>query len=261
MFRLTRQIRFSIADRPANTGAAVNGFGGSPAHVGFGRFFSLDFTLAGPLEERTSYLRNIKEIDDQVRRRAIPLVAQAIHTARSPGYDLPAGLFSDLRNAWPGATLVAVALNLTPTLRLDVQDTEFPMIRLSQKFEFSASHRLHNPALSDADNRNCFGKCNNPHGHGHNYEVQVTLKGMPDANGSLLPLAHLEEIVQTHVIARFDHKNLNVEVEEFSTLNPSVENISRVIYTLLKKPLAGPSSQLTSVTVWETPKTWCEYSE
>ena len=136
------------------------------------------------------------------------------------------------------------------------------MIRLSQKFEFSASHRLHSPNLSAEENRQCFGKCNNPLGHGHNYEVQVTLAARDtDASGSLAKLPQFESIVSRVVIDRFDHKNLNEEVDEFRELIPTVENIAMVIFRLLKPHLTHGATKLAAVTVWETPKTWCEYSE
>jgi 6-pyruvoyltetrahydropterin/6-carboxytetrahydropterin synthase len=92
-----------------------------------------------------------------------------------------------------------------------------PIVRLSQKFEFSATHRLHNPALSDEANRSTFGKCNNPFGHGHNYEVQVTLAGEPDASGLLSTCRGSSGRWPRRVIDRFDHKNLNVELPEFAT--------------------------------------------
>src|SRR5690606_36332401 len=85
----------------------------------------------------------------------------------------------------------------------EVLATEIPMVRLSQKFEFAATHRLHNPKLSDEENRRAFGKCNNPHGHGHNYEVQVTLIGQPDENGCLIDVPAFERIVSRIVIDRF----------------------------------------------------------
>ena len=135
------------------------------------------------------------------------------------------------------------------------------MTRLSQKFEFSAAHRLHNPALSEIENAKVYGKCNNPHGHGHNYELQVTIAGAPDASGIILPLPELEQIVNAAVIQKLDHKHLNVEVPEFKQLIPSVENIAMVVYRMLKLPLAATRAKLVGVTVWETPKTWCEYSE
>ncbi len=128
------------------------------------------------------------------------------------------------------------------------------MVRLSQKFEFSASHRLHNPALSPDENRRRFGKCNNPLGHGHNYELQVTVTTAPDA---AVDLPALERLVNDAVVDRFDHRYLNEEIAEFKTVMPSVENIARVAFELLKPRV----QQLASVTVWETSKTWCEYGE
>lgn len=135
------------------------------------------------------------------------------------------------------------------------------MIRLSQKFEFSAAHRLHNPNLSDEDNQRLFGKCNNAAWHGHNYELQVTLAAQPEHDGLLANLPGIEEIVARTVIDRFDHKNLNLQVPEFSDVIPTVENIARTIFRLLQPKLQSGSRKLASVTVWETPKTWCEYSE
>ncbi len=158
-------------------------------------------------------------------------------------------------------TLESVRLNLSPFLSVSAKSTELPMVRLSQRFEFSASHRLHNPALGEAENLALFGKCNNPHGHGHNYEVQVTLIGRPDESGLLMPIPAMEKIVAETVIDRFDHKHLNVEVAEFRELIPTVENIAMVIYRLLEPRFTSPSARLAAVTVWETPKTWCEYSE
>ena len=135
------------------------------------------------------------------------------------------------------------------------------MVRVSQKFEFSATHRLHNPKLSDQQNCDTYGKCNNPHGHGHNYEVQVTLAGEADENGSVVDIPRFERLVQHAVIDRFDHKNLNVELPEFATLIPSVENIAMTIYRILLPRVGEVGAKLAAVTVWETPKTWCEYSE
>jgi 6-pyruvoyltetrahydropterin/6-carboxytetrahydropterin synthase len=139
------------------------------------------------------------------------------------------------------------------------------MLRMSEKFEFSASHRLYDPKLGDEQNQRIYGRCSNPLGHGHNYELQVTLAlGAESAEqsgaGKIIPA--LESIVAKHVIERFDHRNLNLEIEEFKTKIPSVENIAAVIYGLLKPAIAQlPGARLAAVTVWETPKTWCEYSE
>ena len=135
------------------------------------------------------------------------------------------------------------------------------MTRLSQKFEFSASHRLFNPKFSDQENLKTFGKCSNPHGHGHNYELQVTLRGRPNEKGLLMDIPAFEKIVAENVVSRFDHKNLNEEVPEFKNSIPTVENIAATIYRILKPRLAVDGASLASVTVWETAKTCCEYSE
>ena len=175
---------------------------------------------------------------------------------------LVVSLFDRLRGGWgEGVALESVRLLLSPYLSYAALVTELPMVRLSQKFEFSASHRLHNPALSERENVRVFGKCNNPLGHGHNYEVQVTLAGRPDANGRLIEVPVFERIVAGAVIDRFDHRNLNAEVPEFRELIPTVENIAMTVYRLLKPELAKAGATLAGVTVWETPKTWCEYSE
>lgn len=132
------------------------------------------------------------------------------------------------------------------------------MVQLTQSFEFSAAHRLHVPRLSDEENRRVFGKCNNPNGHGHNYVVEVSVSGRPDAQtGCLLPLPRFEEIVKARVIDRLDHTHLNRDTREFAEVNPSVENIAVVIWNLLCDHVSP--ARLSSVRVYETPKTYAEY--
>ncbi len=259
MYRLTREVRFAINDRPDAqlSGRPSNGHGGFPSLTGLGHYFALRVTLSGRLDPASQYLRNIKEIDEVVRQRAIAVVANAIREA-APVARLPARLHQALRDGWPGATLDRLELMLSPYLSIGMIISESPMVRLSQQFEFSAAHRLHNPALTDEQNRKTFGKCNNPLGHGHNYQVQVTLRGEPNANGVLIDLPEFERIVAESAIEKLDHKFLNLEVAEFRDTIPSVENIARTIFHMLKSRFDG---KLAGVTVWETPKTWCEYSE
>jgi 6-pyruvoyltetrahydropterin/6-carboxytetrahydropterin synthase len=217
-------------------------------------------TLAGDVEPHSQYLVNIKRIDQSVRE-AVPDLSRALREAQPVSFSaLLALLYGRLRGAWREG-LESVALSPSPFFSLAIHTTEDPMTRLSQKFEFSASHRLHNPALSDEENRETFGKCNNPLSHGHNYDLQVTLLGTPDASGQLIDLPAFERTVAETVIERLDHKHLNAEVPEFRDVIPSVENIAKVIYRLLSPKLKTDHSKLASVTVWETPKTWCEYSE
>lgn len=264
MFRLNREVRFAInrdideqlAHRPTNS------FGGYPSLRGFGTYLTLQVRLSGELDPASSYLINIKQIDAVVRERAIPFVTSAV---RGPAYQTPetivAGLVNLLQPSWPNLRLELLRLSLSPLLSFSAAAVELPMVRLSQKFEFSATHRLHNPLLGPEENVRIFGKCNNPHGHGHNYEVQVTLTGTPNSSGVLIDIPEFETIVASAVIERFDHKNLNVELPEFRDLIPTVENIAQVVYRLLKPRFDGAGVQLATVTVWETPKTWCEYGQ
>ena len=94
---------------------------------------------------------------------------------------------------------------------------------VTRRYMFSASHRLHSENMSEAENLAIYGKCSNPHGHGHNYEVQVTLSGEAD-DRLLTNIPEFERVVAATVIDRFDHKNLNVEVAEFREVIPTVEN-------------------------------------
>src|SRR4051794_19013919 len=266
MFRLTREVRFAVNAAPDGqlAGPASNSFGGFPTLTGAGQFFTLQVTLAGELDPGSQYLLNIKDVDRAVRERAVPAIERALRTGRfGGGAGIARDLFDLLRHAWPGApaTVESLRLSLTPPLSYAALAREPPMARLSQRFEFSAPHRLHNPALPPDENARLFGKCNNPRGHGHNYEVQVTIAGPPDENGLLIPVPTFERIVAAAVIERFDHKYLNLEIEEFRRLIPTVENIAMVIYRLLQPKLADANGRLASVTVWETPKTWCEYAE
>lgn len=262
MFQLTREVRFAVNDGEDNLGGRpTNGFGGFPSLRGLGRYFELRVTLEGTPDARSGYLRNIKEMDSVVRERAIPLVRRRLERKGSTGESLTAQLAGELVGAWPGAKLVRLGLRLSPFLSVDAIVLELPMIQLSQKFEFSASHRLHNPGFSEEENLRQYGKCNNPHGHGHNYELKVSLRGEPDEGGRLIDLVRFERIVQENVIEKFDHKYLNIEVAEFAACIPTVENIARTVYQLLRPAFAEQRAQLASVTVWETPKTWCEYAE
>jgi 6-pyruvoyltetrahydropterin/6-carboxytetrahydropterin synthase len=264
MFRLTREVRFAVNHAPDQQDRLppANSFAGYPSLTGLGYFFTLRATIAGQLDPASSYLANIKEIDQVLRERAVPHITRTIRSSPAEfGARTLATLAGELKDAWRPAALESLALALSPFLSITAFIRELPMTRLSQTFEFSASHRLHNPALSEEQNRRTFGKCNNPHGHGHNYQLQVMLSGTPDGNGLIVDVPAFERTVKERVIDRFDHKNLNVELPEFSGVIPSVENIARVIYTLLKPAFGGERARLASVTVWETPKTWCEYSE
>jgi 6-pyruvoyltetrahydropterin/6-carboxytetrahydropterin synthase len=131
------------------------------------------------------------------------------------------------------------------------------MVYLTRKIEFSASHVYHNPAMSAEENRRVFGKCNNPHGHGHNYTLEVTIAGEPDpVTGMVLDLKELKEILEREIMRRMDHRHLNHEVPELKGQIPTCENISRVIWNLLEPNIH--QGRLHKVRLYETPDLFAE---
>jgi 6-pyruvoyltetrahydropterin/6-carboxytetrahydropterin synthase len=131
------------------------------------------------------------------------------------------------------------------------------MVYVTKGIEFSATHRLFNPEFDDAKNDRVFGKCNNRNGHGHNYRLEVTVKGAPDpATGMTFDLSELRKILEEVVQARFDHKNLNLDVAEMKGMVPTAENIARVIWKLLEQRLSG---KLDRIRLFETQNNIVEY--
>ena len=132
-------------------------------------------------------------------------------------------------------------------------------VTVSRKAHFNAAHRLYRKDWSAEQNEAVFGKCSNPNFHGHNYDLTVSVTGEIDQEtGFVMDMKVLKDIIKEEIEEAFDHKNLNVEVEEFETLNPTAENIAVVIYNKIK-PKLQPDLQL-SITLYETPRNFVTYS-
>lgn len=131
-------------------------------------------------------------------------------------------------------------------------------ISVFRKAHFNAAHRLFNPSWTNEKNEAVFGKCNNPNYHGHNYELEVKITGEVDPDtGYVYDLGILKDIIKVEIEDRFDHKNLNVEVEEFKDLIPTAEHICYVIYNILRAKIE-PQYEI-GVRLWETPRNYVEY--
>ncbi|MFV0564278.1 MAG: 6-pyruvoyl trahydropterin synthase family protein [Flavobacteriaceae bacterium] len=129
---------------------------------------------------------------------------------------------------------------------------------VSRKAHFNAAHRLFVETWSDAENFSVFGKCSNPNYHGHNYELIVSVTGIVDAlTGFVIDMKFLKTLIREEIEEAFDHKNLNLEVPEFKTLNPTAENIAIVIHQKLK-PHLKPGLEL-EITLFETPRNFVSY--
>jgi 6-pyruvoyltetrahydropterin/6-carboxytetrahydropterin synthase len=140
------------------------------------------------------------------------------------------------------------------------------MVYLTRRYRLSAAHRLHNDALSEAENARLYGKCNNPRGHGHDYQLEVTVSGELDPRtGMVMDLRLLDGVVQREILDRFDHTHLNLDVDNFRAQVPTTENLCIEIYRLLASGLAaagnaGPAgARLKRVRVEETRNNFFEY--
>lgn len=131
-------------------------------------------------------------------------------------------------------------------------------VAVIRREHFNAAHRLYKEHWSDEQNKATFGKCSLPHYHGHNYELEIKVVGEIDAEtGFVMDLKQLSDLVNEKVLERFDHKNLNLDTEEFKTLNPTAENIAVVIFELLRPHLK--SSLDLFIRLYETPRNFVEY--
>lgn len=133
------------------------------------------------------------------------------------------------------------------------------MIRLTRRYRFSASHRLHSAGLSESENRELYGKCNNPHGHGHDYILEVSVGGAIDeAHGRVVNVEALDRLVGEQVLQAFDHKNLNSEIPEFAGVAPTTENLAGEIRRRLgenwKAAFRGATPALARIRLHETKK-------
>lgn len=136
--------------------------------------------------------------------------------------------------------------------------TTDPQVTVTRRLMFNAAHRVHNPALSDAENNALFGKCNNPNWHGHNYTLDVSVTGSVDPRtGYVMDLGKLKEIVNREVVDKADHKNFNIEVDFMRGVIPTTENIIVAMWRVLE-PAIRPA-KLTKLVLWETSNNYVEY--
>jgi 6-pyruvoyltetrahydropterin/6-carboxytetrahydropterin synthase len=260
MIELCRTIRFCLgADGSLATDAGRdNTFAAWPPMRGLGRYYELMIVCRGEPDAATGYFMNIKQIDEAARSVALPAISKAAQSKDAPIGSLLREIVTALDHLL-AASVAAAELRLTPTYGIRLEKSFMNQALLSQRYEFSASHRLHAPGLSDAENRRIFGKCNNPAGHGHNYQLEVTVRAPLTDEGNVLPVESLDALVNHVVVEKLDHKHLDIDVPQFRGINTTVENIARVIFEMLTAEISSLGVDLEQVRVWETGKTVCTY--
>lgn len=247
-----------------------------PGETGRGHDYLVELTVGGRIDPATGMVVNIKDVDAVLKAQVVgPLHGKLLDQDIPRFRDTPPTPENLIEFVWaqcvsalpPEGRLVRVTLWPTPSLKAELSrmplELETPLLFVTRTYDFSSSHRLHSPALSEAENAEIFGKCNWENGHGHNYEVEVTLTGVPGLHtGQLWDGACLDRVVKEQVLDPYDHKHLNYDVPEFRELNPTSENLTITIWNnlshrLCREPLGG--ARLYRVAVRETARNYFEY--
>ncbi len=252
--KLQRRITFSSGHRywlPSMTEEQNRSlFGPWASPFNHGHNYVLWVTAEGSVDPVTGMVVNIKWIDDVLKERVIQIFDQksindeiADFLEKPPSIENLLIYFSATLMDLPGgAKLVHLKLEEHPLLygELEVTATDSPTISLTRIYEFAASHRLNSPQLSDEENVRLYGKCSHVNGHGHNYLLEVTVSGTPDpVTGMLADLNLLDSVVKEKVLDRYDHRNLDIDVEELSDKVTTSEVVAGEIFLLLQGAVPG----------------------
>ncbi len=228
-----------------------------------GHEYTLDIAFDGPISPDDGMIVNISDLKPLLKTALEPLDGQFLDvghpqfaTQRPTAENIALLLWQTLPHSVASGTLRR--LRLQESRRVRVEITPHTM-KTSRTYEFAAAHRLFAPQLSDEENFGRFDKCSNAAGHGHNYNLEVTVAGAPDAQTGFIILPQkLDAIVDAEIYARFDHKHLNVDCPEFRDLIPTSENLAKVIFEILSARLKNDGFELAKIGLHETQKNYFE---
>ncbi len=264
---MTRRLTFSAAySNPQQTAGSIRAV---EAHN-----YVLDVRVRGSIDERTGIIVNIKTLDAIVREKVI-LQLDGYDLSCHPAFEKVAPSLSailqfihkQLEEELPAAiSLTGIRLEERSDSWMDWAEDHAerkikkPMFMITRAYEFSASHRLDSPHLTPEENIELFGKCNYPNGHGHNYQLEVSVEGDPDVrSGQIIDTVLLDKIVHTEVVDRYDHRHLNYDISEFQNKIPSAEIITKEIWDRLQPKLPA-SVKLYQVLLRETARNIFQYN-
>jgi 6-pyruvoyltetrahydropterin/6-carboxytetrahydropterin synthase len=244
-------------------------FGKASRHHGHNYQVEVAYRLApqtpsAPIETLAHATR--QRIDAQFDHRCINLEHPAFQAQLPTTENLAVYLWRDLREGL-NAPIEEVSVHESETLAsayageqaTDSEGVSRPVVTMTRLYIFSAAHRLYNPQLSDEENRAIYGKCANPYGHGHDYRLEITVRGVPDPiTGMVMNLTELDTLVQAEVLRHLDHKHLNEETPPFDHIPPTSENLVAFIVGRLTPHLQG-NARLYRVRLWETPRSYFEW--
>jgi 6-pyruvoyltetrahydropterin/6-carboxytetrahydropterin synthase len=230
--------------------------------AGHGHNYTVEVTIDGPLDAETGMLMNLRELKDILQTTVIDPLDHKNLNVQVPFFaDHVPTLENICHYIWQTvspqvAPYTLSYLKVIENEMLYAEKTEHT-VSLTRSYDFAASHRLFNPTFSDERNWEVFGICNNPNGHGHNYELQVTVSGVPHPQtGLLMDLGELDQLVDTHLLRHVDHKHLNLDVPFFDGVIPTAENIVVVFW----QQLAPHVPQLAKLRLIESRNNMAEYT-
>lgn len=228
-----------------------------------GHEYALDVGYDGQISPSDGMIVNISDLKPVLNGSLQPLDGRFLdedvpffQTHRPTAENITNFLWQTLPHVTGDGTLRR--LRLQESRRVRVEKTAHTM-KTSRSYEFAAAHRLFAPALSDGENWNRYDKCSNPAGHGHNYNLEVSVEGEPDRDTGFIILPRtLDAIVDEEIYARFDHKHLNVDCPEFENLIPTSENLAKIIFQVLEVRLQNDGYKLAKIGLHETQKNYFE---
>lgn len=270
--RLTKRLEFSASHRYHNPAWSDERnktvFGKCNNPHGHGHNYLLEVTVAGAVDPATGMVVNLYDLKMVLERVLVEFDHKNLQadtpyfTGRIPTTEnLAVVLWDRIAEQLQGAQLVALRLFEEEDLSVDYQGRRVgntQEVQLTRRYRFAAAHRLHTEALSETENRRVFGKCNNPNGHGHNYTLEVTLRGeiVPET-GMVTDLDRLDRTVAERILQRFDHQHLNFD-EAFAGKTTTGENLAILIWDILEK--AVPAGTLHKIGLVETRDNHFEYT-
>jgi 6-pyruvoyltetrahydropterin/6-carboxytetrahydropterin synthase len=223
-----------------------------------GSDYVLDVFYSGPINTHDGMILNLTDMKPVIAKAIAPLEETWLNDLphfqehRPTAENILEWVWHRLPPKLAGGRLHRITLAEGP--RLCITKTSDTM-KITRKYEFAAAHRLHMPHESDELNAELYGKCNNPRGHGHNYGLEVTVAGQPDAD---MAQSELDRIVEEEVFERFDHKHLNEDCPEFTEIIPTSENLARVIFEKLQARIDNGERRMARVGLHETQKNYFE---
>ncbi len=269
--KLTRKVSFSsghrywLDDLTEQQNRALFGKWASPHYHGHN--YELWATIAGQIDPKSGMVINIKVLDGILKERIVSKFDQKSINDEVPFFRNAAPSLENLvkfcadalAQLPEGVRLTHLRLQETPRLWAERNlEGDNAMTTLTRTYEFCASHRLHNPELSDEQNAALFGKCSNPNGHGHNYILEVTVTGdVNPTSGMMVDLGRMDAVVNELVVDYLDHKHLNLDIEEFKQKIPTSEEVTRFVFERLNDRLPA---KLVRVRLHETGRNSFEYA-